>query len=195
MLSGRTSRTPQGYDNRESAQTVRTRPYGVIGEGISLAASVLHPVFKETDMKQPKEQKQQNPQAQPGQAGVQDTSARPQAGQDRDQPGASSDNRDEQRNQKQNQASQLSAADQQQSPKMNRGESAGGSGESLRHGALDAQYGTDSSKSGQGQKHSAGAEQSRPSGQSQSASNPGSSEKSTGSERDTMSGGREGGRS
>jgi hypothetical protein len=98
-------------------------------------------------------------------------------------PTAPKSNREEQRNQKQNQASQMSAADKGQSPR-DRGDSAGGSGESLRQGALDAQYGTDSSKSGRT------TDQAKP----QSASNLESSEKSTGAQRDTLSGSRDSGR-
>ncbi|MGZ8273693.1 MAG: hypothetical protein ACXW2G_06050 [Burkholderiaceae bacterium] len=118
-----------------------------------------------------------------------------------------------QRDEKQNQAAQLSPANVEESPHMNRGDSAGGSGESLseardpakgadsqRPGALDTQYGTKSSmKSGQkaetGRVASAGSGSSTAGEEAQQAPNPGSSEESTGAERDTMTGSRPGSRS
>lgn len=130
------------------------------------------------------------------------------------------DNRVAQRHQKRSQAGQLSAANVEESPHMDRGDSAGGAGqsrsegqdsgqaaESLRRGALDTQYGTNSSmKSGQkagqsgrvssaGSGSSGGSAGSESSGGSEAepqAPNPGSSEESSGAERDTMTGSRPG---
>lgn len=112
-------------------------------------------------------------------------------------------NRGEQRHQKESQASQMSSANVEESPHMDRGDSRGGSGQSKggsahaseapKRGAVDTQYGTDSSmKSG----HASG----KPSASKQDAEhadtpNPGSSEKSSGADRDTMSGSRPGNRS
>lgn len=117
------------------------------------------------------------------------------------------DNRGEQRSQKQNQAAQLSAANVEESPHMDRRDSAGGSGQSLgdapgvdkpgqptKRGAVDTQYGTHSaSKTGQAGRASSGGSGSG-SGQSTAprAPNPGSSEDSAGTDRDTMSGPRPG---
>jgi hypothetical protein len=75
-----------------------------------------------------------------------------------------------------------SADDDDQSPAMNRADEEGDdSSEDLRRGALDAQYGTDtSSKLGQ--------QSSRPQGRSSSSRSKDPSEASTGSDRDTMTG-------
>ena len=126
---------------------------------------------------------------------------------------SAADNRVAQRNQKQNQAAQLSAANIEESPHMDRGDSAGGSGESLgegresakagdalHRGALDTQYGTKSSlksvqKPGQGGRVSSAGSGSSGSEEAPQAPNPGSSEESSGAERDTMSGPRPGSRS
>lgn len=111
-------------------------------------------------MQKPSNQQGKTPQPQADQQGS--DKLLPQ--QDRENnPTATKGNREEQRNQKQDQ-SQQSAADR---------------------GAPDAQYGTESGKSGRT------SEQAKP----QSASNPGSSEKSTGAKRDTLSGSRDGERS
>jgi hypothetical protein len=120
----------------------------------------------------------------------------------------------EQRNRKQDQAAQLSPANIEESPYMDRGDSAAGSGESLeegresakvaeqlRRGAPDTQYGTYSTmktgerKSGQaGRVSSAGSGSSGSGEDGRPAPNPGSSEASSGTERDTMSGSRPGSR-
>ena len=123
------------------------------------------------------------------------------------------DHRVAQRHHKQSQAAQLSAANVEESPHMDRADSAAGSGESLgegsestaaqphRRGALDAQYGTDSAmktaqKPGQaGRVSSAGSGSSGSGKDTQAAPNPGSSEASSGAERDTMSGSRPGSKS
>lgn len=128
-------------------------------------------------------------------------------------------NRAAQRNQKEDQVAQLSAANIEESPFMDRGDSAGGAGESLpegsdaasgqqvpARGALDSQYGTDGSgkvpsehsparSSEGGRASSGGSGSSSPAGKPQDTPDPGSSDKSTGAERDTMSGPRPGGRS
>jgi hypothetical protein len=122
-------------------------------------------------------------------------------------PAARTDNRVEQRNQKQNQAAQLSAANVEESPHMDRRDSAAGSGQSLgeapgvdesgassERGAVDTQYGTRSaSKTGQAGRASSGGSGSG-SGQTGTphAPNPGSSEESSGTDRDTMTGPRPG---
>lgn len=125
---------------------------------------------------------------------------------------SAADNPVAQRNQKQSQAAQLSAANVEESPHMDRGDSAGGSGESLGEGresakagdalprgAVDTQYGTKSSKSaqqsGQGGRVASAGSGSSGSEEAPQAPNPGSSEKSSGAERDTMSGPRPGSRS
>lgn len=119
-----------------------------------------------------------------------------------------------QRNQKENQGAPLSAANVEESPHMDRGDSAGGSGQSLgdgrdpakaadalRRGAVDTQYGTKSSmktgrKSGQGGRvASAGSGSPGAGEQTQPAPNPGSSAESSGAECDTMTGSRPGSRS
>lgn len=112
------------------------------------------------------------------------------------------DNRVEQRNQKENQVAQLSAADIEESPHMDRGDSAGGAGESLpagsgkvpappRRGAVDTQYGTRSSvKPGQAGRTSSGGSGS--STESDGA-DPASPDDSSGGDRDTMTGPRPGG--
>jgi hypothetical protein len=118
----------------------------------------------------------------------------------------------EQRRQKQNQVAQLGAANVEESPRMDRGDSAEGTGESMpegrdrapqstRRGALDTQYGTRSStKTGPAEQ----AEQAEQGGRTSSGGsgsstpdrgdvpNPGSSEESTGADRDTMTGPRPG---
>ena len=133
---------------------------------------------------------------------------------------AAGSNRAAQRHQKESQVAQLSAANVEESPFMDRGDSAGGAGESLpegsdaasgqqvpARGALDSQYGTDSSRkvpsehsparSPEGGRASSGGSGSSPAGKPQGTPDPGSSEKSksTGAEPDTMSGPRPGGRS
>lgn len=117
------------------------------------------------------------------------------------------DNRVEQRHQKQSRAAQLSAANVEESPHMDRRDSAGGSGQSLgeapgtqkpgetaKRGALDTQYGTDSAgKAGQGGRASSGGSGASGRGEAPSqVPNPGSSEESSGTDRDTMSGSRPG---
>jgi hypothetical protein len=111
-------------------------------------------------------------------------------------------NRAEQRHQKESQVAQLSAANVEESPHMDRGESEGGSGESLpagqtqrageqhKRGAVDAQYGTKSDAK-------SAADRTAPSkssaeGPRSQTPNPESSEESSGTERDTMSGPRPG---
>ena len=118
-------------------------------------------------------------------------------------------------NQKENKAAPLSAANIEESPHMDRGDSAGGSGQSLgdgrdsartadasSRGAVDTQYGTISSaktgrKSGGqgGRVASAGSGSSGGGEQTQPVSNPGGSQEASGAERDTMTGSRPGGRS
>lgn len=120
---------------------------------------------------------------------------------------SAADHRAEQRNQKQNQAAQLSAANVEESPHMDQRDSAGGAGqslgdapgskqagESMRRGALDTQYGTDSgSKSGgAGRASSGGSGASGGKGPAPAAPNPGSSEESSGTDRDTLTGPRPG---
>lgn len=119
---------------------------------------------------------------------------------------SAADHRAEQRNQKQNQAAQLSAANVEESPHMDKRDSGGGTGqslgnaqasrqpgESLRRGALDTQYGTDSSKTGSaGRASSGGSGASSGKDVAPAAPNPGSSEDSSGTDRDTMSGPRPG---
>jgi hypothetical protein len=113
-----------------------------------------------------------------------------------------SDNRAEQRHQKQSRVAQLSAANVEESPHMDRGDSEGGSGQSLpggdnrraadshERGAVDTQYGTRSStKTKQPAPATSGTAADDSASQS---SNPGSSEESSGTERDTMSGPRPG---
>ncbi len=112
------------------------------------------------------------------------------------------DNRAEQRNQKENQVAQLSAANVEESPKMDPGDSAGGEGESLdagqskesnqplRRGALDTQYGTKSATKTSSK--DTGKASGRADTERAQLPNPGSSEESSGSERDTMSGPRPG---
>ncbi|HET9023231.1 MAG TPA: hypothetical protein VFN64_01585 [Burkholderiaceae bacterium] len=120
------------------------------------------------------------------------------------------DHRVAQRHHKQSQFAQLSAANVEESPHMDRGDSAEGAGESLSHGresgragessrrgALDPQYGTKSSTRTSGPSPAApgtqaGAEASKGGDRRQSAPNPGSSEESSGTERDTMTGPRPG---
>ncbi len=111
------------------------------------------------------------------------------------------DNKVAQRRQKQNQALQLSPADVEESPRMDRG-SAGGAGESLdrspesgaeeslRRDDTDEQYGTRSSmKAGRASSGGSGSSAGVSTGvgvDDAEAPNPGSSEKSAGAERDTM---------
>ena len=126
-------------------------------------------------------------------------------------------NRAAQRHQKESQVAQLSAANVEESPFMDRGDSAGGAGESLpegsdassgrqvpARGALDAQYGTDGSGTVPSEHAPAWPADGRASsgGSGSSAAikphdtpTPGRSETSTEAERDTMSGPRPGGRS
>jgi hypothetical protein len=109
-------------------------------------------------------------------------------------------NRAEQRHQKESQVAQLSAANVEESPHMDRGDSEGGAGQSLpagqtqragaehKRGAVDTQYGT---KSGaQSATDRSGGDGSD--GAAAQTSNPGPAEQSSGSERDTMSGPRPG---
>lgn len=117
------------------------------------------------------------------------------------------DHRTEQRHQTQSQAAQLSAANVEESPHMDRRDSAGGAGQSLgeapaaqtpgeqsRRGALDTQYGTVStSKTGPaGRASSGGSGPSDAAATAPQAPNPGNSEASSGSDRDTMTGSRPG---
>jgi hypothetical protein len=118
------------------------------------------------------------------------------------------DHRAAQRHDRQSQAAELSAANVEESPHMDRGDSALGTGESLSHGrdsaaeaeqaaeslrrgALDTQYGTKSSmKTGQpaGSPSGATAETAKGGDRAPPAPNPGSSEPASGAERDTMTG-------
>lgn len=122
------------------------------------------------------------------------------------------DNGAVQRHHKQSQDGQLAPANVEESPHMDRGDSALGAGESMSHGretseeadrtaestrrgALDTQYGTKSSmKTGQppGSPTGATAETAKGGDRAPSAPNPGSSEESSGAERDTMTGPRPG---
>jgi len=119
----------------------------------------------------------------------------------------SADNRVAQRHHKESQAAQLSAANVEQSPHMDRGDSAAGTGESLgeapptehpgeppQRGAVDTQYGTESATKvpRPGRASSGGSGSSGQVNGAQAAPNPGSSEESSGSERDTMTGSRPG---
>jgi hypothetical protein len=172
-------------------------------------------------MKQQKEQERKAQQKrEPQRLGQGEANSAPAA-----QPGNETKHLDRavQRDQKKSELAQPSSADVEQSaanveesPRMDRGDSAGGSGESrtegrdtaaagdaMRRGALDTQYGT---RSGM-KTEAARPAPSGPSGPSSSsgargtdteppeAPNPGSSEESTGADRDTMSGPRPGGRS
>ena len=123
-------------------------------------------------------------------------------------PGSERDDRTnsraEQRHQKETQVAQLSAANVEESPFMDRGDSEGGAGESLpagesqrageqqKRGALDAQYGTKSDSKGAASDRSSSSAKGGSSDASSQAPNPGSPEQSSGSERDTMSGPRPG---
>lgn len=119
-----------------------------------------------------------------------------------DRPGA---NRAEQRNQKENQIAQLSAANVEESPKMDPGDTPEASddalrddkgkqpGNQVRRGAVDTQYGTHSEKKTTSPSGSADAPDSD--NERRQTPDPGSSEQSPGAERDTMSGPRPGGRS
>lgn len=117
------------------------------------------------------------------------------------------DHRVAQRHQKQSQAAHLSAANVEESPRMDRGDSAAGAGESLgdapptprpanppQRGALDTQYGTDSSTKvpRTGRASSGGSGSSAQGSGVQVAPDPPSTEDASGSERDTMSGPRPG---
>lgn len=129
---------------------------------------------------------------------------------------ADAGNREEQRDQEQKQGAQLSAANVEESPHMDRRDSAHGAGESLGsaptskeagesfpRGALDTQYGTRSSTKTASTAPTPSAGAGMPSGSGKpggsdtppQAPNPGSSEESSGAERDTMSGPRPGSRS
>jgi hypothetical protein len=130
------------------------------------------------------------------------------AGPRRSPAGGRSDPRAEQRNQKQNRAVQLSAANVEESPHMDRRDSAQGAGESLpeggpderagesmRRGAVDTQYGTRSEqKTDAARNASSGGSGPSTDDRAAEAPNPGSSEESSGTERDTMTGPRPGGR-
>jgi hypothetical protein len=120
-----------------------------------------------------------------------------------------------QRGPKQGPAAEGTPANVEESPHMDRGDSAGGSGESLRdgrdpgkaaeerlpNGAVDTQYGTDSSiktgrTSGQGGRvSSAGSGSSGAGADPQRDIKPASPDDSAGAERDTMTGSRPGSRS
>jgi len=116
------------------------------------------------------------------------------------------DNRVAQRHHKESQAAQLSAANVEESPRMDRGDSEAGAGESLgdapptqrpaeppQRGALDTQYGTDSStKVPRTGRASSGGSGSGHGNGPQVAPSPGSPEDASGSERDTMTGPRPG---
>lgn len=121
------------------------------------------------------------------------------------------DHRVAQRHHKRSQVAQLSAANVEESPRMDRGDSAGGAGESLnqgtdpdkaneatRRGAVDTQYGTKSAaKTGKkvgesGRASSGGSGSSATADDGEKVPNPGSSEESSGAERDTMTGPRPG---
>ena len=123
----------------------------------------------------------------------------------------SADHRSTQHHHKQSQVAQLSAANVEESPRMDRGDSAGGAGESLnqgtdsakakeapRRGALDTLYGTNSAartgkKAGEtGRASSGGSGSSATADDGGQVPNPGSSEESAGTERDTMTGPRPG---
>ena len=118
------------------------------------------------------------------------------------------------RNPKQKQAGGLTTANVEESPHMDRGDSGGGSGESLRDGrepaeapdalrggAVDSQYGTDSSiktarTSGQGGRvSSAGSGSSGAGADPQRDTKLASPDESAGAERDTMTGSRPGSQS
>ena len=123
------------------------------------------------------------------------------------------DHRVAQRHHKLSQVAQLSAANVEESPHLDRGDSAEETGESLSHGreagragkssprgALDTQYGTRSSMKTGGPSPAAsspdtGAEASKGGDRGQSTPNPGSAQESPGTERDTMTGPRPGSRS
>jgi hypothetical protein len=113
------------------------------------------------------------------------------------------DHRVAQRHQKQSQAGQLSSANAEESPHMDRGDSAEGAGESLSHGrddaakslrrgALDTQYGTKSSMKSGGDAAAPADDTSKHGDRAPQAPNPGSSEESSGAERDTMTSSRPG---
>lgn len=117
-----------------------------------------------------------------------------------------------QRHHRPGQAAELSAANVEESPHMDRGDSALGAGESLSHGretpseaeqaaeslrngALDTQYGTKSSmKTGQPAESPSGAtaESAKGGDRAPAAPDPGTSGASSGAERDTMTGPRPG---
>jgi hypothetical protein len=110
--------------------------------------------------------------------------------------------RAEQRNQKQNRAVQLAAANVEETPKMDPGDGAVGTEPPVtrpadvpRRGAVDTQGGTPSAgkpaKSGRTSSGGSGASQ----GADRDVPNPGPSEASSGADRDTMTGPRPGGRS
>lgn len=114
-----------------------------------------------------------------------------------------SNNRSEQRHQKQSRVAQLSAANVEESPHMDRRDSEGGSGQSLpggedprarqapERGAVDTQYGTRSSTK-TSKPAPANARTGTTDDGAKGSPNPGSSEASSGTERDTMSGPRPG---
>lgn len=114
------------------------------------------------------------------------------------------DNRAAQRHQKESQVAQLSAANVEESPHMDRGDSEGGTGESLpagerqraggqqKRGAVDTQYGTKSADKLAEKDRASSSGTSSADDSSTQTSKPGSSEQSSGTERDTMSGPRPG---
>jgi hypothetical protein len=117
---------------------------------------------------------------------------------------ASRDNRAEQRHQKGSQVAQLSAANVEESPHMDRGDSEGGAGQSLpggddrragqshERGAIDTQYGTSSSTKTRDSKPASSGATGAADDSVRESAKPGPAEESPGSERDTMSGPRPG---
>lgn len=106
------------------------------------------------------------------------------------------DNRAAQRHHRQSQAAQLGAANIEESPHMDRGDSAEGTGESLGHGrdaapkppargAVDTQYGTRSAAK-TGAPADAGAEASKGGDRTGATPAPDSSEDASRADRDTM---------
>ena len=119
------------------------------------------------------------------------------------------DNKAAQRHHKQSQVAQLSQANVEESPRMDRGSDGGageslertpdsGADESLRRDDTDEQYGTHSSmKAGRASSGGSGSSGGVSTGtgvDDAKAPNPGSSEKSAGAERDTMTTARPGSR-
>lgn len=180
--------------------------------------------MKQQKHQSPAEQQERQPQTSPQRPGQGEANSAPAAepGSDaKKSSDAKHGNRAAQRHQKESQVAQLSAANVEQSaanveesPHMDRGDSAAGSGESLtegrdaagageslRRGAVDTQYGTRSGmkteaaqrapSASPGTSESSGT---RADSEPPEAPNPGSSEESSGTDRDTMSGSRPGGR-